>query len=184
MRSMREELDKSAIADFDNTWKQALKLYFRALLLFLFPEIHDIIDWKHHYIKLKTDLELTVNSQEPKGIANQLFQARSKEGESIFILISIEIDSKEDIDFIESIHYYNCRAVGQYKRPVISLGILADRGKSWRSRKYKYAKGKYKKTMEFPIAKLVDYQSRWEELEASTNPFAIAVSSQRSAVSL
>jgi len=29
--------------------------------------------------------------------------------------------------------------------------------------------------LEFPILKLSDYESRWDELENSTNPFAVMV---------
>ena len=30
-------------------------------------------------------------------------------------------------------------------------------------------------SLKFPIAKLLDYESRWQELESSDNPFAIIV---------
>lgn len=120
---------------------------------------------------------MTGETEASKRITDKLFQVWLASGELTWILIHIEIQSQYQADFAERVYHYNCLAVGQYERPVISVAVLGDESNSWRPRKYKYAQaeGDYKIKMKFPIAKLVDYESRWEELEASTNPFAIMV---------
>ena len=175
---MSQKPKEKANADFDNTWKEALRLYFRAFLLFFFPKIHDIIDWTREHISLETELQqMTGESEAAKRITDKLFQVWLASGELTWVLIHVEIQSQHETDFALRMYRYNCLAVGQYERPVISLAILGDESKSWRPRKYKYAQasGYYKIKMKYPIAKLVDYESRWEELVASTNPFAIMV---------
>ncbi|NER35510.1 MAG: transposase [Oscillatoria sp. SIO1A7] len=175
---MTPKKKKKTNADFDNTWKEALRLYFQAFLLFFFPTVHDIIDWNRQHISLESEMQqMTGESEAAKRITDKLFQVWLRSGEPAWILIHIEIQSQYEADFADRIYYYNCLAVGQYGRPVISVAILGDEIESWRPRNYQYteAQGDYEMKMKFPIAKLVDYESRWEELEASTNPFAIMV---------
>ena len=175
---MSKKPKKTVNADFDSTWKEALRLYFRAFLLFFFPNVHNIIDWEREHVSLETEMQqMTGESEASKRITDKLFQVWLASGELTWILIHIEIQAQYQADFAQRVYRYNCLAVGQYERPVISVAILGDESKSWRPRKYKYAQAKddYKINMKFPIAKLVDYESRWEELEASTNPFAIMV---------
>ena len=173
---MSKKPNKTANADFDNTWKEALRLYFRAFLLFFFPKVHDIIDWTREHISLETELQqMTGESQAAKRITDKLFQVWLASGELAWVLIHVEVQSQYDIDFIKRMYRYNCLATGQYERSVISVAILGDESKSWRPRIYKFGAADYKSIMRFPIAKLVDYESRWDELEASTNPFAIMV---------
>ena len=175
---MTTKKKKKTNADFDSTWKEALRLYFQAFLLFFFPEIHDIIDWNREHISLESEMQqMTGESEAAKRITDKLFKVWLRSGKPAWILIHIEIQSQYEADFLARIHYYNCLARGQYERQVISLIILGDERKSWRPSEYKDPEfdGEHEFTMKFPIAKLIDYQSRWEELDASTNPFAIMV---------
>ena len=175
---MTPKKKKKTNADFDSAWKEALRLYFRAFLLFFFAKIHDRIDWNREHISLDNEMQqMTGESEAAKRITDKLFKVWLLDGKPAWILIHIEIQSQYEADFLDRIHYYNCLARGQYERRVISLIILGDERKSWRPRNYKDTEfdGEHEFTMKFPIAKLIDYQSRWEELEASTNPFAIMV---------
>jgi hypothetical protein len=58
---------------------------------------------------------------------------------------------------------------------VVSLAILRDEQKNWRPQHYRYGRWGCQMSLEFPIVKLLDYEARWEELEASPNPFAVVV---------
>jgi hypothetical protein len=58
---------------------------------------------------------------------------------------------------------------------VVSLAVLGDESSKWRPNTYSYAIGGCEVSLKFPIAKLLDYESRWQELETNTNPFAIIV---------
>ena len=57
----------------------------------------------------------------------------------------------------------------------MSLAILGDTSSTWRPNSYHQAMLDCELSLKFPIAKLLDYESRWNELESSDNPFAIIV---------
>ncbi len=75
----------------------------------------------------------------------------------------------------ERMYIYNYRAFDLYLRPVISLAVLGDERASWRPSSYGYALGGCEASLKFPIAKLLDYETQWQTLEESTNPFAVIV---------
>nr|WP_242026091.1 DUF4351 domain-containing protein [Anabaena sp. FACHB-1391] len=55
------------------------------------------------------------------------------------------------------------------------MAILGDTSSTWRPNSYHQAMLDCELSLKFPIAKLLDYESRWNELESSDNPFAIIV---------
>jgi hypothetical protein len=57
----------------------------------------------------------------------------------------------------------------------VSLAILGDSQASWRPQEYSYGRWGCRLSLQFPTVKLLDYQPRWLELEASDNPFAVLV---------
>ncbi|MBS9396140.1 MAG: DUF4351 domain-containing protein [Dolichospermum sp. OL03] len=93
----------------------------------------------------------------------------------VWILIHIEIQSQYDVDFEERMYTYNYRAFDLYHQFVVSLAILGDTSSTWRPNSYHQAMLDCELSLKFPIAKLLDYESRWNELESSDNPFAIIV---------
>jgi hypothetical protein len=70
---------------------------------------------------------------------------------------------------------YNYRCFDRYRKPVISLAVLGDERPNWRPSSYGYDLGGCRVGIEFPIAKLIDYEAHWEELDQNRNPFVIVV---------
>ncbi|QXE23634.1 hypothetical protein B6N60_02324 [Richelia sinica FACHB-800] len=70
---------------------------------------------------------------------------------------------------------YNYRLFDRHKKRVISLAVLADEEANWRPSSYNYQLGGCRVSLDFPIAKLLDYEPSWSSLENSKNPFAIVV---------
>jgi hypothetical protein len=70
---------------------------------------------------------------------------------------------------------YNYRAFDLYHQFVVSVAILGDTSPSWRPNSYNRAMLDCELNLKFPIAKILDYESKWDELERSDNPFAIIV---------
>ena len=62
-----------------------------------------------------------------------------------------------------------------YHKFVVGLAILGDTSPTWRPNSYDQAMLDCELSLKFPIAKLLDYESRWTELESNSNPFAIIV---------
>jgi predicted nucleic acid-binding protein len=166
----------SETANYDETWKEALTEYFEAFLHFFFPEVHQLIDWQKPTQSLEKELKrITASAKTQKRFADKLYQVWLLEGQEAWILIHVEIQSQYETDFPQRMYIYNYRAFDLYQKPVISLAILGDDRFNWRPACYNYTIAGCEVSLKFPTVKLLDYEERWSELEASTNPFAIIV---------
>jgi hypothetical protein len=163
-------------ADYDNPWKEALEQYFEAFLALFFPDAHAVIDWNRPTESLDKELQQIVPEAEVgKRLADKLFKVWQLGGEEAWVLVHIEVQSQEESDFAERMYVYNYRCFDRYRKPVISLAVLGDERASWRPSFYGYALGGCELSLRFPVAKLLDYETEWQSLEESTNPFAVMV---------
>ena len=62
-----------------------------------------------------------------------------------------------------------------YKRSIASLAVLGDERATWRPNQFSDELWGCEVSFRFPVVKLLDYEQRWQELEASRNPFATVV---------
>ena len=167
---------KQTTANYDEPWKEALTEYFEAFLHFFFPEVYQLIDWTKIPESLEKELKrITASAKTKKRFADKLYKVWLLRGEEVWILIHIEIQSQYEKQFSQRMYIYNYRAFDLYQKPVISLAILGDEQVNWRPDSYNYQIGGCEVSLKFPTVKLLDYEERWSELEASTNPFAIIV---------
>ncbi|MDB9421085.1 hypothetical protein [Microcystis aeruginosa] len=163
-------------ANYDESWKEALSEYFEPFLSFFFPQVHQLIDWTQIPQSLDKELQqITTSSETKKRFADKLYKVWLLDGQEVWILIHIEIQSQYELDFPQRMYIYNYRAFDLYHKPVVSLAILGDEQINWRPNSYSYEMGGYRTSIEFPSVKLLDYYERWSELETNTNPFAIIV---------
>jgi hypothetical protein len=163
-------------ADYDNPWKEALEQYFEAFSALFFPDAHAVIDWNRPTESLDKELQQIVPEAEVgKRLADKLFKVWQVGGEEAWVLVHIEVQSQEESDFAERMYVYNYRCFDRYRKPVISLAVLGDERASWRPSFYGYALGGCELSLRFPVAKLLDYETQWQSLEESTNPFAVMV---------
>jgi hypothetical protein len=163
-------------ADYDTSWKEALQQYFEPFLTFCFTEVHTLIDWSRQPQSLDKELEQIVREAESgERIADKLFKVWLRDGEEAWVLIHVEVQSQEESDFAKRMYQYNYRSFDLYERPVISLAVLGDERVNWRPSSYGYTLGGCELSLRFPMVKLLDYETRWQDLEESTNPFAVMV---------
>jgi hypothetical protein len=163
-------------ANYDEPWKEALTEYFEAFLHFFFPEVHQLIDWTKIPESLEKELKrITASAKTKKRFADKLYKVWLLRGEEVWILIHIEIQSQYEENFPQRMYIYNYRAFDLYQKPVISLAILGDERVNWRPDSYNYTIAGCEVSLKFPTVKLLDYEERWTELEASSNPFATIV---------
>ena len=145
-------------------------------MTFFFPPVHQLIDWTQTPRSLDKELQqITASSDTEKRIADRLYQVWLLSRQEVWILIHIEIQSQYEADFSQRMYIYNYRTFDLYHKPVVSLAVLGDERGSWRPNIYRYSLGGCEVSLKFPIAKLLDYESRWQELESSSNPFAVIV---------
>jgi hypothetical protein len=162
--------------EFDSPWKDILEAYFQDFMQFFFPQVHADIDWSRGYDFLDQELRQVVRDAElGKRLVDKLVKVWKRSGEETWVLAHIEIQSQEESNFSDRMFVYYYRLRDRYKRPIASLAILGDERATWRPQPFRQELWGCEATFQFPIIKLLDYESRWVELEGSQNPFAIAV---------
>lgn len=164
------------LSDYDSPWKEALDVYFESFLELCFPRIHADIDWSKGYISMDTDLrEVTRDAEIGNRLADKLVKVWLHDGEEVFVLIHIEIQSQYQKDFPKRIYVYNHRLFDKNNIEVISLVVLGDDDPNWRPKRYGYSRWGFLSGTKYPMVKLLDFQPRWSELERSSNPFAVVI---------
>jgi hypothetical protein len=161
---------------FDSPWKDILEAYFQDFIQFFFPQIHSEIDWLRGYDFLDLELQQVVRDAElGKRLADKLVKVWKLNGQETWVLIHIEIQSQEESQFGERMFVYYYRLRDKYDLPIASLAILGDERETWRPRPFQRELWGCEVSFSFPMIKLLDYSTHWNELEESQNPFAIAV---------
>lgn len=162
--------------DRDSPWKEALDRNLEQFLALLFPAVHEIIDWSRRWIALDAELQRVVrDAATGRRLADKLFQVWLEDGGEAWVLIHAEIQGQVDETLPERAYVYNYRIFDRYRRPVVSLVVLADDRRDWRPSHYERKLAGCRVTLEFPTVKLLDFADRVAELEATRNPFAIIV---------
>ncbi|PSB03483.1 cytosolic protein [Merismopedia glauca] len=161
---------------FDSPWKDILEAYFQEFVEFFFPQIHAEIDWNRGYDFLDSELQQVVRDAElGKRLADKLVKVWRLSGEETWVLVHIEIQSQEESHFAERMFVYYYRLRDKYDLPIASLAILGDERETWKPKPFQSELWGCEVSFRFPIIKLLDYASDWNQLETSHNPFAIAV---------
>ena len=163
-------------ADQDSPWKLILRQYFQEAIEFFFPTIAEQIDWTIPVEFLDKEFQqLTPDSEIGKRFADQLVKVYQNGGNSIILLIHLEVQAEPEDIFPERIFTYLIRIFDYFHQPPISLAILCDSDPKWRPNHYGFTTFGSSLQFNFTSVKLLDYATQWEELEASQNVFATIV---------
>ena len=163
-------------ADQDSPWKLILRQYFQQAIEFFFPNIAEQIDWTVPVEFLDKEYQqLTPDSEIGKRLADQLVKVYQKGGNSIILLIHLEVQAEPEDIFPERIFTYLIRIFDYFHQPPISLVILCDSDSDWRPNQYRFTTFGSDLEFNFTAVKLLDYASQWDELEVSHNVFAAVV---------
>ena len=161
---------------YDSPWKDILELYLREFMEFFFPEAAEDIDWGREYEFLDKELSQVVRDAAlGRRLADKLVKVWRGDGKETWVLAHVELQGQHETNLSKRIFTYNYRIFDHHDRPVASLVVLADDRPGWRPDHFGYELWGCKIGITFPVVKLTDYQSRWDELEQSRNPFAVAV---------
>lgn len=159
----------------DSPWKEVLEELFEEFLEFYFPEVHHDLDFGQGYEFLDKELEQILVASETGGrVVDKLVKVFLREGGERWLLIHLEIQSYAQEKFPERMFVYNYRIFDGFQKEVVSLAFLTDNDPSFRPSSYQRSRWGFGVRCWFPAIKLIDYRARWAELEASTQPFALA----------
>jgi hypothetical protein len=162
--------------DADTPWKEILTNYFPDFMVFFFPHIAAEIDWTRGYEVLDKELRQITRESEIGGrIADHLVKVWKTDGSETWVLIHVEVQGQPQPHFGKRVFVYHYRIHDLHDRPVLSLAVLADDHPNWYVNEYKQELWGCRTVFQFPAVKLLHFQEKWPELEASDNPFAVVV---------
>ncbi|MBW4502170.1 MAG: transposase [Scytonema hyalinum WJT4-NPBG1] len=162
--------------DYDSPWKEIIESFFPRFLEFFFPDAYAVIDWEQGYEFLDTELQqLEPDAEIGKRLVDKVAKVWLLNGEEAWVLVHVEVQGQYESQFAQRMYTYNYRLFDRHQKQVISLAVLADEEVNWRPSSYGYSLGGCRVSLEFPVAKLLDYEAQWETLEQSTNPFSVVV---------
>ena len=169
--------------NFDNSWKEVLERFYEYFMAFFFPDVHQEIDWNKGYQFLDQELsQFLEDAKLTHRLVDKLVKVWLKTGNEIWVLIHIEVQTQWEKEFSMRMFLYNTLIFHRFKKPVATLVILGDNSPRWKPDNFGYTICRNKMSFQFSSVKLLDYRSRWAELEASTNPFAIITMAQLKAI--
>jgi hypothetical protein len=164
------------LTDYDSPWKEVIELYFPRFLEFFFTQAYAEIDWTRPYEFLDTELQqLEPDAEIGRRLVDKVAKVWLLDGEEAWVLVHVEVQGQYDSQFAERMYTYNYRLFDRHKKRVISLAVLGDEQANWRPSSYNYQLGGCRVSLEFPVAKLLDYEQAWEMVEQTTNPFGVIV---------
>ena len=160
--------------DYDTPWKEAVERYFPEFMAFYFPAAHRQIDWGQGHSFLEQELQaITQDAELGKRFVDKLVRVTRLTGQEDWIYIHLEVQGTAQTEFAERMFVYNYRIFDRYRRPVASMAVLADDGLNWKPQEFSYEVLGCKHSLQFPVAKLLDYASQETTLQDDPNPFAL-----------
>lgn len=85
------------------------------------------------------------------------------------------IQAQKESTFSERMYIYNYRLFNRYKKPIVSVAILADDNPHWRPSSYERLTWYTQVLFNFRSIKLLDYAEYQQSLLNNRNPFAIVI---------
>ncbi len=165
---------ESTSDQYDSPWKGAIELYFPEFMAFYFPDASAEIDWSKEHVFLDQELRAVVRDAElGTRLVDRLVRVNMLSGDESWIYIHIEVQGTKQVEFAKRMFVYNNRIFDRYDKPVASLAVLADENRQWKPASYGFSVLGCKHTLEFPVAKLTDYDGIEDELLASDNAFGL-----------
>ncbi len=162
--------------NFDSPWKEIVEIFLPKCMELFFPIAYTKIAWNKKFRFLDKELQqILYDAPTGKQFVDTLVEVQLKNGQPSWILIHIEVQSQKETDFARRMYIYNYRIYEKYKKPTASFAILADRHLSWRPNHFEYTILGSHVRIQFPVAKILDFQDQLLKLEKSDNPFAIVV---------
>jgi predicted transposase YdaD len=168
----------------DILWKATLEDLFDDFLRFFYPEADELFDLEKGFEYLDKELDQLfppeADNYAPRYV-DKLVKVFTKTGKEEWILIHVEVQGYTDQDFARRMFQYYYRILDKYDKPITAFAIFADSNKSFHPKYYEREFLGTRVYYAFNTYKIIDQAD--EELEASNNPFAMAVLSAKLALS-
>ena len=164
--------------DYDGAWKETLERFLPQFLEIAFPAIHRAVDWAKPVRFLDTELQEIVRAAEAGTLrADKLVEVMRVDGIEEWLLIHAEVQTQREAAFAERMFDYHCRIRNRFRRPVVSLAVLADEQARWKPAGYDVDVLGCRIRFDFPVCKLSELDlASWL---AAGNPVARVIAAHR-----
>jgi hypothetical protein len=88
-------------------------------------------------------------------------------GQETFVMVHVELQGQFDSGFAERMFVYNYRFYDRFRKPIVSLAVLADESEHWRPDRFSYGLWGSETGIRFPVVKMIDYLNCLDVLENS-----------------
>ncbi len=167
---------RKSTADLDSPWKEILEQYFPEFLAFFFPPVYEAVDWTRGFEFMDKEFQKVVRATSSgRRLLDKLVKVWLKDGEDARIYVHVEIQGQYEKTFDQRMFVYYYRLFDRFPKRVVSLAVLSDDRPRWRPESFEHTLLGCEVSLRFPMVKLLDYKTRWDELERSRSPFAIVV---------
>ena len=164
----------------DILWKAALEDLFDDFLRFFYPNADELFDLARGFEYLDKELDQLfppeADNYAPRYV-DKLVKVFTRDGGEEWILIHIEVQAYTDQDFSKRMFQYYYRILDKYNKPITAFAIFADNNKSFHPKFYERDFLGTRVYYAFNTYKIIEENNA--ELEASNNPFAMAVLSAK-----
>ena len=167
----------------DILWKGALEDLFDDFLRFFYPDVDLLFDMERGFEYLDKELDQLFPPEEdnfePRYV-DKLVKVFTLTGDEEWILVHIEVQGYNDKDFARRMFQYYYRILDQYDKPITAFAIFTDNNEKFHPKYYERNFLGTKVYYQYNTYKIAIQDDA--ELEASNNPFAMAVLSAKIAL--
>ena len=179
----KQNQNKKLKQEIDEPWKWILSLYFQQFLELCWPVRAKEVNWNRKPRFLNKELiKIAKEAAIGNRVVDKLIEVELVSGDRCCILIHLELQASKHPDFNKRMLIYRCRLRDMYDKPIASMAVLLDDDPSWRPCSYSENLWDSEINIKFPIIKIIDYNEQIQQLEQSSNPFAIIVLAQLTAL--
>lgn len=115
---------ESSSPDQDGLWKKVIGDLFEEFILFFSPALHAQIDFSQEPAFLDKELfQEIVDKKKGRRFADRLAKVRLKNGKEQWILIHIEVQSKNETDFSERMFKYFYRIYDRHEEKIVAIAV-------------------------------------------------------------
>ncbi len=156
----------------DALWKGIIEDLFDDFLRFFYPDDIDLIDFSKGFEFLDKELEALFPDAESRDRrADKLVKVHTKQGDTQWILIHIEVQGYYDKYFAERMFNYYYRILEKYKKKIAAIAIFTDDHEWFHPKAYNSSFFGTEVTYKFRTYKLSE--KTLADFENSDNPFAV-----------
>ena len=167
----------------DILWKAALEDLFDDFLYFFYPNADELFDMARGFEYLDKELEQLFPPEAAHyatRYVDKLVKVFTHDSNEEWILVHIEVQGYTDQDFARRMFQYYYRILDKYSKPITAFAIFADAHKHYEPDRYERQFLGTSVIYRYNTFKIIAQNDA--ELEASNNPFALAVLTAKLAI--